>query len=433
MCEAGEARNQSHSRTVEGGPIMLHLPMVLIASTFAWAPPPDSNPRSDVKAWHFVLPAPGDPFEHPPFRALVLSREKPEDLTEKVAYRGASRRYAQLRFGSPGSVRVTVVLDEAGAGDVDLYVDTNRDRKIDERDRVIGEKGASARERLWRLPLDVAMVEGEVTRLTRRAVVFRLGSTGRTLGYAAAGFVEGTVTMDGQPRSVRRSDGDGNGLLNDPQDRVWLDLNHDGQWDPAAEQFLFATILNLEGGRYVLRSDPLGKRFGLEPLVGTGAVRLALKHGHASDLRATLVGRDGSAFGLAGSEPATVPVGDYRLGTVTATFDEPKGGESWSFVFSDNGAKGDPNWYSVAKDRDVVIDPIGTLDMELSVADKLKTVKAGADVSLQPLLYTCDGLLINVAYRGSPVSPGAQEYVGAISTLATTDGQTLGTAHSGFA
>ena len=109
----------------------------------------------------------------------------------------------QLRFGSPGSVRVTVVLDEAGPGDADLYVDTNRDRKIDERDRVKAEKSTSSHELLWRLPLDVAMVEGEVTRLTRRAVVLRLGTSGRTLGYAAAGYLEGTVTMDGKPRTIR--------------------------------------------------------------------------------------------------------------------------------------------------------------------------------------------------------------------------------------
>lgn len=404
---------------------MTLLPMTLLAVALTGTPP-------DATAWRFVLPSPGDPFEHPPFRALVLSCEKPADLIEKIAYRGTHRRYAQLRFGSPGSVRVTLVLDEVGPGDVDLFVDANRDRKIDQRDRVKVEKGASGRERLWRLPLDVAMVEGEVTKLTRRAVVFRLGASGRTLGYAAAGYVEGTVTMDGKPRTVRRADGDGNGLLTDAQDRIWIDLNHDSQWDPASEQFLFATILNLEGARYVLRSDLLGHRLVFEPLVGTGTVRLALQKGHANDLRATLVGRDGSAFGLSGSEPTTVPVGDYRLGTVTATFDDPQGGENWSFVFSDNGAKGDPKWYRVGKDQQLAIDPVGNLDMELSVADNVKTVRAGADISLQPLLYTGDGLLINVAYRGSPVSPGAQEYVGATSTLATTDGQTLGSAHSGF-
>jgi len=49
------------------------------------------------------------------------------------------------------------------------------------------------------------------------------------------------------------------------------------------------------------------------------------------------------------------------------------------------------------------------------------------------LLYTGDGLLINIAYRGTPVSAAALENLGAVTTLASTDGQTLGTAHSGFA
>ena len=249
---------------------MTLLPLTLLSLTLASAPPGDAKPQPPGETWRFVLPAPGDPFEHPPFRALVLSREKPEDVSEKVAYRGNSRRYGQLRFGSPGSIRVTVVLDEVGPGDVDLFVDANRDRKIDDRDRVAGTKGSSGREQIWRLPLDVAMVEGEVTKTTRRALIFRLGATGRTLGYAAAGYLEGTVTMEGQPRTVRRMDGDGNGLMTDAQDRLWIDLNRDGRWDAASEQFLYATILNLEGVRYVLRSDPLGD---------TAGARTAGRHG----------------------------------------------------------------------------------------------------------------------------------------------------------
>jgi hypothetical protein len=415
---------------------MMLLTMPLLALTLAGGPPDATEPKpSGVEAWRFVLTAPGDPFEHPPFRALVLSRDKPEGLIEKASYRGAHRRYAQVRFGSPGSVRVTVVLDEAGPGEVELYVDANRDRKIDARDLVTRDKSGrgSGRDRLWRVPLDVAMVEGEVTKTTRRAVVFRLGSTGRTLGYAAAGYMEGMITIEGKPHAARRMDGDGNGLLTDAQDRIWVDLNGDGRWDPSSEQFLYATILNLEGSRYVLRSDPLGTRLALDPLMGTGTVRLALKKSEAAELHATLVGRDGSAFGLTGGETATVPVGEYRLGTVTATFNDPQGGQNWSFIFSDNGAKGDPKWYNVGKDSQLALDPIGALDMELTVSDKVKTAKSGEDISLQPLLYTGDGLLINVAYRGSPVSPAAQENLGGTITLATTDGQTLGTAHSGFA
>jgi hypothetical protein len=392
----------------------------------------EGEPGRGGASWRFVLPPPGDPFEHPPFRALVLSREKPEDVTEKLAYRGSTRRYAQVRFGSPASVRVTVVIDEAAPGDVDLFVDANRDRKIDERDRVDGERRPSGHERLWRLPLDVAVVEGEATRLIRRAAVFRLGASGRTLGYASAGYLEGIASVGGEPRSVRRTDGDGNGLLTDAQDRIWIDLDQDGRWDSSAEQFLFTTVLNLDGARYVVRSDPLGLRLGLDPLVGTGSIRLAIGNGKGAELHATVVGPDGSAFGLTGTKPVTLPVGEYRLSSVAATFDDPKGGPSWTFVFSDNLARGAPRWYRIEQDRETVIDPIGRLAMELSVADKAAAVRAGEDASLQPLLFTGDGLLINVAYRGSPASPAAQESLGTVTTLAAIDGRMLGHARSGF-
>jgi hypothetical protein len=221
--------------------------------------------------------------------------------------------------------------------------------------------------------------------------------------------------------------------VTDAQDRVWIDLDGDGRWDASSEQFLYATILNLERARYVVRSDPLGTRMGLEPLSGTGTVRLALGKAEAAELHATLVGRDGSAFGLAGDEPAIVPVGEYRLGTVTATFHDPRGGPRWSFIFSDNGARGELKWYGVAKDAEVTIDPIGAPDLQVSLSGEVKTATAGEDLLLRPLLYTGDGLLINVAYRGTPVSPSTQETLGAAITLATSDGQALGSAHSGFA
>ncbi len=80
-------------------------------------------------------------------RALALSRAKPEDLVEKVRYRGARQRYAQIRYGSPGSIRITVVLDEASSSDVDLYVDADRNRRIEAKDRLAG------KDRTWRMPL----------------------------------------------------------------------------------------------------------------------------------------------------------------------------------------------------------------------------------------------------------------------------------------
>ena len=179
--------------------------------------------------------------------------------------------------------------------------------------------------------------------------------------------------------AARRVDGDGNGQVSDPQDRLWIDLDGDGRFDPAAEQFLFATVLNLDGARYVVRSDELGNRLGVEPLIGVGTLRLAWKGakagnpdaassaGNRVELHATALGRDGSVYGLSGTEPASVPVGEYRLGTVTIALDDPRGGQRWSFIFSDNGARGEPRWYKVEKDATVAIDPIGTPLFEIDL------------------------------------------------------------------
>ena len=244
--------------------------------------------------WRFVCPQPGDPFEHPPLRALAFSRTRPDDVKEMVHYRGARQRYAQIRYGSPGSVRITVVLDEASSSDVDLYVDSDRNRRIEARDRVAG-KG-----RTWRLPLSVAVVEGETTTLVPRSAVFRLGATGITFSFAAAGYLEGTIGLAGRPHAVRRTDGDGNGFFTDAQDRLWIDVNDDGQWDASSEQFLYSSILPLGRERYAVRSDELGTRLALTTVDGSGSIRLKLnrpanspaRHRAARDLdRARRVGR----------------------------------------------------------------------------------------------------------------------------------------------
>jgi hypothetical protein len=408
------------------------------------------SPTLEQPAWRYVLPAPGDSFAHAPFRALVLTRDKPAELVEKVTYRGdpARRRYAQVRFGSPSSTRVTVVVDTVATGEVDLYADADRNLKLDDRDRVAMSPSAAGPrgERIWRLPLEVAIVEQDSVRTIRRAVVFRLGASGQTLGYAAAGYIEGTVTLaasekeqePGRSLAARRVDGDGNGLLADAQDRIWIDLDGDGRFDATSEQFLYTSVLNLEGSRYVVLSDELGTRLAFKPLVGTGTLRLALSRpGPSADVKAvemhaTAIGRDGSVFALAGIEPAIVPAGEYRLGSLTIALNDPKTSQRWSFVFSDGMAKGLPRWYRVEKDNAATIDPIGTPSFEVVLTEQVNAAKPGENVSFRPALYTGDGLLIIVAYCGNPVSPATQEILGARIALLTADGKTLATAHSGF-
>ncbi len=424
-----------------------------LAMTLAGSPPGDdrSSPPSSPE-WRFVLPAPGDPFEHAPFRALVLGREKPEDLTEKPIYRGdpSRRRYAQIRFGSAGSIRVTVVLDEVAPGEVDLYVDADRNRRIDDRDRVAQAASIAdgRRERVWRLPLDVAMVDKDETRTIPRAVVFRLGASGRTLGYASAGYLEGVVAVGDTSgakarrlaaRRVRRRrqrpDGRRPGPpLDRPERRRPLrpvrravPLRHHPQPGPGALRRAFRPIGEPAGHRAADRRRHVAA--GLE-----GRSRRSRScRGDRRDARHRAGPRRLGLRALrhrAGDRPGRrVPAGDGHHRPRRS-----QGRPALVVHLLGQRRRGAPRWYKVEKDGAVSIDPIGTPIFEIGLGDHAaQPAKPGSDVSVQPLLYNADGLLINVGYRGAPASPALQEVLGAQVSLRTTEDHTLATAHSGFA
>ena len=56
-------------------------------------------PFGEGEGWRYVVPGVGDSFEHAPFRAIVLSREKPAELVQKVGYRGEARAGGMRCYG----------------------------------------------------------------------------------------------------------------------------------------------------------------------------------------------------------------------------------------------------------------------------------------------------------------------------------------------
>jgi hypothetical protein len=382
--------------------------------------------RAD-ESWRYVVPPAGAEQDHPPLRALALSRDKPADLRETAHYRGRHRYYTQIRYGNPRSTEVAVVVDEISSREIDLYVDADRNRLIEDKDRVPGTGP-------WRVKIDAALVEGKQLNLFRRTVIFEYGAVSRTIRYATCGFVEGKTAFEGRAVSVRRVDGDGNGLFSDPTDRLWIDLNDDGKWDPLTEQFLFAPVLRLQGTRYIVRSDAAGSRLSLQKLEGTGTIELQVENPKTAEaiieLSACLVGRDGSVVSIQGNKAQqTVPVGDYRLSTLAITLMDSSGAEPWHFLFSDTDDRA--AWHAVARDHLCSIDPIGQLELKPGL--KGRTYRPGNDINLQPALFTGSGLLINSAYRGQQAGFGGYGGPGALISLCESGGNQLSTAFSGFA
>jgi hypothetical protein len=323
------------------------------------------------------------------------------------------------------------VADEIGDADAELYVDADRNRRIDEKDRIPGRDGT------WSLPIKVALVQGESTTYANSAIVIRRGQTGIIWTCATAGYREGQALIDGRECLCRRIDGNVNGRYADAEDLLWIDRNHDGRWDPANEQFRMAPVLQLGGRRYVVRADEAGDSLTIEPLRGAGAVRLRLDEIGRSlrlvELSGMFVSRDGAAVAVAAEQvESTVPAGEYRLSSLAMTLQSKDGpSPAWSYVFSSSGGIDTKGWKQVRDGETVEFDPIGALEFRAGIDEK--TCRPGDDLAVQPRLYTGGGLLINTCFRGSPASPALSDGPNAEVSLRDEFDRPLFVGHSGFA
>jgi hypothetical protein len=350
-------------------------------------------------AWRYVADVAADVPIRPVFRFVTLSNKKPDDLGEEVRYRGRSQKYAQIRYGSDNSRRVVVVIDDVGHGDFDLYVDANRNRVIEAKDKIAG----AGRERT--APLDVEITRGLEIVHERRLVRWRLGATRKTISLATLGYVEGIIPISGTRYTVRRVDGNANGSFADAADRLWIDLNRDKQWDPLAEQFPFSPVLTLNGQRCSIRGDAAGSRLAVEPLTGEGRIRLRLgdlaKDVSIVKLDVMLTGQDGSAFAMNALDTETVmPAGRYAVGSVAFSVQLAGGSQPTRFVFSRIGVDAGTRWYELKKDQVLTIDPVGKLRFALDIEKSERVRKAGEEIRVQPQLFTADGLLVNSCTLG---------------------------------
>lgn len=384
--------------------------------------------------WRYVVPPQGEDFHAPLESPLLLSDEVPEGLQVDVQPQGPGFSFAQIRYGDPGSPRVAIALDRPTEGGLVLYVDANNDRALEPEEKLAGH-GPS-----WELTLSAWAEEGGKLERVPHRVSIRVGRTGLVLGYATLGYLEGQVEIGGKLRDARRVDADGNGFFTDARDRLWIDLDGDGRWSAFEEQFLYAPVLRLADARYALHSDRLGRALALEKIEGVGHVRFRLPAADGTprkdvlNLQATLIGKDGSSVGVRGhDELVEAPIGEYRIGAFTLTLAAPGGAEPWTYVFSEPGGRETLAWHPLARDAELVLDPIGKLDFKVEPRPGGPRVLPGDALGTRIWLFSGDGLLINSCYRGS--SDGARRGTGprASCRLLSASGSVLEQADSGFA
>ena len=392
--------------------------MIIAVALLAFAPQePD---------WQYVEPKKGAAQEHAPPRAIPLFDLPPKGVLEEVSYRGTRRRYAQIRYGGPGTTRIAIAVDDLADGGVDLYVDADRDRRITATDKVLG-AGPT-----WRLPLQLARPNGDEVSYETRPALLRLHTS--VLAFAPIGYVEGHAKLGERTVRVRRIDVDGNDSYSDGRDRLLIDVNGDDRFDPLEETFFYASVLMIGDARWVVQEvkSQKNRRLQFAELEGTGNVRLTVAEALKKSIRSltvTIESRDGMTLGLSAvGDSAEAPVGVYRVVAIDVTLNDPKGGRPWGFVFSAEGKA--KRWFPVEKGKAVDLDPFAGLT--LAVGERSDQAVAGEFVHLQPRLTTGDGLLINSCWRGQHTGFG-HFGPGAAITLREPGGDALDTTTSGFA
>lgn len=345
--------------------------------------------RMEPEDSHYVSETDDENFQ-PLLRSVELLGEKPDDVevSSEIGLDGA--RFTQLRYGSSASDRIAVMMVTSPAGTEELYLDRNRDRRIDASEK-IPKSGEG-----WRCDLQSQVTADrahEEHRFMRQAV-FKSSRFGVRIHFATVGFVANEIEIDGKQVNVRRQDTNGNGLFNDRDDRLWLDLNGDDRWD-IDEQFPFRPILIIADNRYALSVGTTTDELHLKKVDSFGQIQLTPKladpHADISHLRVTFSGRDGSIFTVDGTQAVTVPTGEYSIVNVSIVVDATERDPARSFVFTSRGALDTPRIFTVKKDVQSEIDPIGKLNF-----------MSGAGVGEPPSLavhawlrlYTEDGLAI---------------------------------------
>lgn len=374
---------------------------------------------------------------HPVSRPISLVAQRPSDFSEEAEYRGQRRRYAQLRYGSENSRRVVIVVDEVSRHEYDYYVDADRDRVITDSELLVGEGRSRTCE------LEAEIVKEDSLKQAPREISLRLSVTRTRLNVATLGAVTGEASLsDGTTLAIRQIDGNVNGLFTDARDRLQIDIDADGKWDPIMEQFGFRPVQVIGGHRYAVRSDRFGKSLTFSKLTGVGQLSVEMTGPREGvkviSFEAMIFSEDGSAYSLRDlGESLTVPIGRYALGSITLTVtDASAQGDNalpWHFVFSRSGEVRGGDWVRVGVDEQRTLEALGTMRFELSTNSD--TTVHGDAINVNPRLFTHDGLLINLSCRGENIGSFDREQSHNQCTirLSDSDGTVLSTAHSGFA
>jgi hypothetical protein len=311
------------------------------------------------------------------FRAVELAEVpirplRPEDRPPPGA------RFGLLPVGTEVGGLLVVWAPESG----EVWLDGDGD----------GRFTAAERHKLGARPLELpALVSvrrpgGPVQRLKRTVVLRRAADGG--LRYAVRGYVAGKLRLGGQEYAALLVDGNADGCFDGAAaDRIWIDLNRDGQFDGLTEQFPLGRPLTVGERTYLFKPAPDGSAVEVrERPTAQGTLRLALWNRpgpKASAVAVQLVSNWGELVTVrALGEAVPLPVGRYTVESLTFELADAAG-RPWRYRFAGERRTG----VEVRAGRETVQAVLEGLRLEVAVNE-------AEEVQVTPTLRTPDGLYL---------------------------------------
>jgi hypothetical protein len=337
---------------------------------------------------------------------------------------GSKARYGLLPVGTHPENALAVVWEPEAKGGPVLWLDADGDGIL-----TAAERHAFSMKEIS-LPFSLVIRKGEGEDTEKRTVVFRRSSLGSGLSYAVRGCFRGRLAFDKETYPAVLVDANGDGCFHGAGvDRLWIDLNRDGHFDPLTEQFTLGRPMTVNGVAYIVAADPLGKmvrarRRGTE----TGRLRMDLPSRLQKQVRrfhADLLNDLGEMISLTSlGQAVEVPSSTYRLAAVTLDLEDSQG-RRWQYSF----ASWQPPALMVRPNAEAHVTILDQVTMTILHDGKAGGVRPGADLTLRPYIQDRSGLYPTLCSREENLG---QQSCTAEVRLRTTDGIDLGTFTSGF-
>ncbi len=331
-------------------------------------------------------------------QTLWPGTEKPSDLSLEFETNDETLHISEFQYGNASSHRVALVVAVSADETTRFFIDKNRNRRIEDSELVIGEKGT------WQHELEAEFVEDDLSdpQRLKRVVQWKWNPSGPMLTYRTVGCLRGDLNAKNDRWIARISDEDGNGRFGDSGDGLWIDFNADGKFNAFSERLVYSPIVNIGDDRFQLITGSLGSSFRIEPLVGLGTIAIALDdlESKIDAYQVLLIGRDGQAIPVSADRSNDpIPVGEYRIHSLYLRFVAEGKSESWNFRFSGMYRGDEATWYEVRRDQSTLIQPLGEVKLSLLLPEI--PIHLGQPITATPRLSTSTGLMINNCWRGN--------------------------------